>query len=144
MDEWTDTSLSELLQYTAVYDRPNTARLVESFVDHVRSRSDLYPKADAKALLSALKNKRFFDLLVQAAEVLIESGQDAPVIRRLMAQGLIEQGQLIVAKDLLLRLEEQTRADDFENSEARGLLGRVQSSCTFVMRRPPRRCEAAT
>jgi hypothetical protein len=125
MATWTHTSLRELLDHTAIYDKVETARLVDAFMDHVRAQSTPYSVADAKTLLNALKNKRFFDLLVKATEALIESGQDAPVIRRLMAQGLIEQGRLIVARDLLLRLEEQTREDAFENSEARGLLGRI-------------------
>jgi hypothetical protein len=123
--EWTDGTRSSLLQAIETYDHAEVARLTEVFLTHVRQRSEPYPTPDAKKLLGALKNKRFFEQLASTAEVLIEFGQDAPVIRRLMAQGLIEQGKLIVARDLLLRLEEQTRSDIGENAEARGLLGRV-------------------
>ncbi len=125
MATWNDASIQELLDRAAEFDKVETARLVDAFIEHVRGLSDLYPVDNAKRVLEALKNKRFFALLVKAAEALIESGQDAPIIRRLMAQGLIEQGQLIVARDALLRLEEQTRGDTVENSEARGLIGRV-------------------
>src|SRR5215475_4914453 len=111
MDTWTDASLRELVDRTAAYDKVETARLIEAFAHHVSARSTPYSIGDAKTVLNALKNKRFFDLLVKAAEALIESEQDAPVIKRLMAQGLIEQGQLIVARDSLTRLEEQTRDD---------------------------------
>jgi len=125
MAGWTDDSARELKERAAAYDRQRTAGLVDDFVAHVRICSGLYPADEARRLLGALKNKRFFDLLGTAAEALIESGQDAPAIRKLLAQGLIEQGRLVAARDGLLRLEEDTRGDVVENAEARGLLGRV-------------------
>ena len=74
--------------------------------------------------------------MLSVGDALRGLGQDTPKIRRLYAQGLIEEGKLSAALDILRALVADTAADPRaagENAEARGLIGRVHKQ-RFVAR----------
>ncbi|MBM4258677.1 MAG: hypothetical protein FJ147_22595 [Deltaproteobacteria bacterium] len=68
------------------FDKETTTALCEHLITHLRSTDDLYPEREAKRVLQHLRNNRYFDLMQQVADVLIQSGQIAPQIRRQYAQ----------------------------------------------------------
>lgn len=79
----------------------------------------------AQDALDVLRSRRFFAEMLRVGDALRALGDDTPKIRRLYAQGLIEQGQLSVALDMLQGLVLDTADQPGENAEARGLIGRV-------------------
>jgi hypothetical protein len=89
------------------------------------SRKEPVPFDDARAVLRALQQVRWFDLEESVAEVLVQTGQDHPEIRRRLVQALIDQGKLTSAQAHLQRLIPETAEHPDEHAEARGLLGRA-------------------
>ncbi|MEM6673407.1 MAG: serine protease [Planctomycetota bacterium] len=109
-------------------DRTRATEVCALLVHHVRQRSEPYPLDHAKKVLGLLRRKRYFDLATRVAEAVIQTGQDAPRIRREYAQALLDQGLLIAGESVLMGLERDLAEgdDDEELREARGLLGRAR------------------
>jgi tetratricopeptide (TPR) repeat protein len=124
--EWVPRhSTRDLLAELARFNGREVERWIGAFLRYLRGSADQYALDDAKVILAGLRRKRLFELVQQTGEALIECGQDAPIVRRQLAQALIEQGRFTMAQQLLQRLVDDTRGDPAEHAEARGLLGRV-------------------
>ncbi len=76
-------------------------------------------------LLEALRAYRHFEALSILADALMRMGREEPIVSRLYAQGLIDQGLPIAARELLRGLIRRTAGNPEEHSEAQGLMGRV-------------------
>lgn len=84
------------------------------------------PIREARRLLEALRNGRYFVALSRAADAMLDGGVNHPYVRRQYAQALIEQGQFKLAVTLLLQLlADLAPSETVEKSEALGLLGRL-------------------
>jgi hypothetical protein len=123
---WDHTGFNRrLADAVSAYDRKKVGALLDELLTFLPSTDDVYPTDDARRVLDLLRRKRYFPELEQVAAGFIRTGQTAPVVRRLYAQALIEDGQLAVATATLASVEEETEPGSKENLEARGLLGRA-------------------
>jgi len=119
----------ELASAVDSFHRERIEELCRDLVKHLRHRDDPYPLEHSKTVLKQLRKKRYFDLLQQVADALIQNGQNKPIIRRQYAQSQLDQSNLTAAIGILEKLEEDTAEggvdeDPAENAEVRGLLGR--------------------
>lgn len=118
----------ELEQAVRIFDQKQAGELCNKLVVHLRSRSKPYPFAESKKILGTLRRKRYFGLMMKVADVLIQTGQDEPNIRRQYAQALLDQGYISAALDVLQILEQHClkKQDEAELAETRGLIGRAR------------------
>jgi hypothetical protein len=112
------------------FDKAAAASVCDELVLHIRNDQEPAPAGPVKKILSALRNKRFFHLMECVADAAIQSGQDDPHVRRQYAQGLIDQGSITAALNVLTVLAMDTSGpgelrNPSENAEARGLIGRA-------------------
>ena len=122
---WEDSVVGELEQYFRAFDHQAVAELCERLIRHVRHSDEIFPERQAKQVLSLLRRRRCLDLLLTVADALIQSGQDAPQMRRQYAQALIDQGAYMAAQSVLDAVKIDPRCDETERAEARGLVGRI-------------------
>ena len=79
----------------------------------------------AKVLVDELRRARQFGVMVELAESVRRVDPDDAKNRRLLAQGLIEMGQLTVALDVLRAVQRGMPASHPERAESAGLIGRA-------------------
>lgn len=129
----------DLTEATQTFDWERTRALCGDLVSHLRSAAEPYPAAHAKGILETLRRKRQFALMQSVADVLIQSGQRAPIVQRQYAQALIEQGQVFAVLRALTALRRELEQDLTQSGltaaapgatvtelgETRGLLGRA-------------------
>lgn len=115
----------ELADALKVFDWSRAAEICERLVRRIHAEPEVFPEKRARKCLSLLRRKRRFRLVTELAEALIASGQRAPQVRRQYAQALIDQGVLAAAELVLQPILQDSRLDETEEKEARGLLGRV-------------------
>jgi V8-like Glu-specific endopeptidase len=120
-----DRTIEGLKNAATLLDRERVAELCDTLVSLLHRGGDPLPEAEAKAVLSALRQKRFFGPMQRVADALLQTGQAAPAVRRQYAQALIDLGALTGAEAVLRELAEHTRDNLSEHAEARGLLGRT-------------------
>jgi hypothetical protein len=110
----------------AALDEPGVARLTDELIAEIRQRRGSFPVDDARAVMQALRRKRYFAHMQRVGDELLQAGEQAPEVRRQYAQALIDGGQLSLAIPLLRQLVTDTEGgSERENLEARGLLGRA-------------------
>jgi len=83
-------------------------------------------------LLNLLRAHRRFGALSVLADAMLRMGREEPIVSRLYAQGLVDQGLLIAAREVLRGLVRRAAGDRLEHSEARGLMGRVNKQIYVV------------
>lgn len=117
----------ELAVAVGAFNRTKTNALCEKLIAHLRTRRTPYPKGVSAEILKTLRRKRYFDLIIDVADVLIQTGQKTASIRRQYAQALLDLGHISAAQDVLRILEQDCleEGDDKELAEARGLMGRA-------------------
>jgi V8-like Glu-specific endopeptidase len=123
-----EQSTEELAGAVDRYDEDAASDLCDELVTYLRGSDQPYPTDQAKRVLGLLRKKRYFHLMQQVADVLLQTGQESPVVLKLYAQSQIDQGNLTAAMGTLHRLKSETDDDpneQEENAEARGLLGRA-------------------
>jgi V8-like Glu-specific endopeptidase len=128
--------VERVIAATNAFDRAAAANACKDLVDRIQSRAVPAPTAPIKTILSALRNKRCFDLMVGVADAAIQSGQTDPPVRRQYAQGLIDQGNITAALNVLAVLAMDTSStgelrSPSEHAEALGLIGRAHKQ-TYV------------
>ncbi|HYI10870.1 MAG TPA: serine protease [Thermoanaerobaculia bacterium] len=116
--------VDSLVDATERYDRRAAEAHALALMQHART-ADTVPEKDAKDALRSLRNKRYFDLLQQVADALIQAGQAAPSVRKLYAQALIDRGAITAATTFLQSMEKECRYHPTEYDEALALLGRA-------------------
>jgi hypothetical protein len=117
----TEQDLSAALN---AFNWASSAEIVESLIADISSQPELFPERAAKSILGKLRRKRRLSLMARFAEALLQSGQNAAVIRRQYAQALIDLGYLTPAERLLAQLVDEAKGT-VEEHEARALLGRI-------------------
>ncbi len=115
----------DLTQKVGAFDKEGTTALCKKLITHISQSAEPYPAKEAAGVLDLLRKKRMFNLMQNIADALIMSGQNAPKVRRLYAQCLIDQGNMTAALGILDALINDTQNDADENAEARGLKGRL-------------------
>lgn len=115
----------DLAEKVDAFDKAGAAALCDKLITYISQSADPYPPDRAAGVLNLLRKKRMFKLMQMVADALIMSGQDAPKVRRLYAQCLIDQGNMTAALGVLEALITATENDPEENAEARGLKGRT-------------------
>jgi len=125
----------QLREAVGAFDRPRAADLCAELIRHLRGDDTPYPELSARDILGQLRRKRYFALLQQVADALIQAGANWPVIRRQYAQALLDQGMLTAAVAILKPLVAETVGQEYENGEARGLLGRAYKQM-YIAARP--------
>lgn len=120
--------VKELDVAVSTFDRQRAAELCDKLAVHLRSRAKPYPFKESKSILGILRRKRYFDLILKVADVLIQTGQDEANIRRQYAQALLDLGYIAAGLDVLKVLEQDClkEKNDGELAEARGLMGRAR------------------
>jgi V8-like Glu-specific endopeptidase len=140
--------VKELEIAVGIFDRQRADELCGKLVVHLRTRAKPYPFAESKTILGILRRKRYFDLMNKVADVLIQTGQDEPNIRRQYAQALLDLGHITAGLDVLEVLEQGCLEEnnDAELAETRGLMGRARKQIYMdaaAEKRPgamPRQC----
>ena len=119
--------IKELINASNSFDKKSVNTLCSKLILHLRTLDKPYPFKSSQKILSILRRKRYFGLMRLVADVLIQSGQDEPNIRRQYAQALIESGHISAALDVLKELENIciAKKDAAELTETRGLIGRA-------------------
>lgn len=121
-----DDDLDRLSAAFDVFDKAAVLALCKDLLARIYGTAEPYPANAAKKLLSQLRRRRFFEQMEHLADAFIQTGAASSTVRRLYAQALLDQGHFTAAMIVLERLVADTEADDpYENSEARGLLGRA-------------------
>jgi hypothetical protein len=115
----------ELAEKVNLFDKEGAAALCQRLITHISESAEPYPAKEAASILDLLRKKRMFKLMQGVADALIMSGQNAPKVRRLYAQCLIDQGNMTAALCICEALLADTQNEPGENAEARGLKGRV-------------------
>jgi hypothetical protein len=106
-------------------DSELTLTACRELVEHARATGQIPPAATVRELLTLLRGYRRFDALAVLADALIRMGREEPIVLRLYAQGLIDQGLLTAAREVLQGFIRRVTSDATEQSEVRGLMGRV-------------------
>ncbi len=119
--------VTELKKAVDAFDYKKSEELCSKLIINLRSRSKPYPFTQSKQILGILRRKRYFKLMSNTADVMIQTGQDELNICRQYAQALLDQDHISAALDVLKILEKEciAKKDDSELAEARGLIGRV-------------------
>ena len=112
-------------QACAELNRPLARQLVDRLVKEIRASGAPYDAALALAALKPLRRKRFFDIALDLADAVFESGQHDPIARTFYAQALIDTGRLAAAVPYLQSILGDPATTSRARLEAEGLLGRV-------------------
>ena len=128
--------VERVIAATGEFDRTAAARVCGEIITGIHSSREPAPAGPTRRILSALRNKRYFDLMERVADAAIQSGQTDPHVRRQYAQGLIDQGRITAALNVLAVLAMDTSStgelrNPSENAEALGLIGRAHKQ-TYV------------
>lgn len=121
MDKATEQMIADLASAVNLLDRKRVNELCRQLIGQLHRADEPLPVEAAKPLLKALRRKRFFAPMQLVADALVQTGQEAPIVRRQYAQALIDRGMLVAATSMLKEL----LTDTDEGVEARGLLGRA-------------------
>jgi len=107
------------------FDWARVDELCRHLVARLRGESSPLPEDRAGSILRRLQRKRRFDAIALVADALSESGQGSRRVRLQYAQALIERGYLAPAELMLRSMAAAVTVSPFEETEVRGLLGRI-------------------
>jgi hypothetical protein len=106
-------------------DRDVVLTACRELVEFARTTGQIPDPAAASDLLTLLRSNRHFEALSVLADALIRMGREELLVSRQYVQGLIDQGLLIAAREVLRGLVRSATDDPTEHLEAQGLMGRV-------------------
>jgi hypothetical protein len=107
------------------FDWPQAQKICEDFIAQLNVATTVFPEGPAKRILSLLRRKRRFTLMILVADALVRSGQSSPQIIRQYAQAMIDQGNFAASRLVLQSIIGDKDAAVEEKAEANGLLGRI-------------------
>jgi hypothetical protein len=116
--------IRDLLNAAEEYDRPASEAAAHALVAHVRKTGEALDESSLRKALTALRNNRWFDLLLSTADDIQEAGDERSFVRRLYAQALVDSGAIMAAIPFLRALIADSPKGE-ERSKARGILGRA-------------------
>lgn len=117
--------IEELREACDRFDRERARQIAETLAKEIRAGAGAYPADLALAALKPLRRKRYFDVALDLADAVFESGQTDPLLRTFYAQALIDTGRLDAALPYVRSLIATTAAGTRVRFEAEGLLGRA-------------------
>ncbi len=109
----------------------------QELIEHARTTGQAPDPAATREMLELLRGSRQFEALSVLADALIRMGREELIVSRLYAQGLIDQGLLLAAREMLGGVIRRATDDPTELSEARGLMGRVSKQIYIDARGRP-------
>lgn len=113
------------------YNTNAVNEICNNLINSLFESDETFDLKDAGKIMQLLRGKRMFALMQKVGDALIQTGRVTSKIKRLYAQALIDQNMYTAAIAVLNELDKETSvtADNaeiiFENSEAKGILGRV-------------------
>lgn len=107
------------------FDRAKARQLAEGLAKEIRASGSAYAVDLAMDALQPLRRKRFFDLALNLADAIFESGQDDPLPRLFYAQALIDTGRIAAAIPFIESIVASTAPNSEARVEAEGLIGRA-------------------
>ncbi len=116
--------IQQVLNAAEEYDRPSTEEAAQQLVEHARRTGETLDETALLKALTALRDNRWFDLLLTTADGIQEAGDARTFVQRLYAQALIDSGAIMAAIPFLRTLIDETPAGR-ECADARGILGRA-------------------
>src|SRR5262245_54312034 len=117
-------------------DNELTLTACRELVEQARQTGQIITAVTARELLILLRSHRRFEALSVLADALIRMGREEPLVLRLYAQGLIDHGLLVAAREVLVGLIRRA-TDPTEQPELRGLMGRVNKQIYLDARGRP-------
>jgi hypothetical protein len=122
-------SLSFFIKRVSEVAKQSDGQLVlaacQELVEHARTTGQVPDPAATREVLELLRGSRQFEALSVLADALIRMGREEPFVSRQYAQGLIDQGLLLAAREVLGGVIRRATDDPTEYSEVRGLMGRA-------------------
>jgi Trypsin-like peptidase domain/MAP3K TRAFs-binding domain len=124
---WDDLSDLELRLKLALqrFDWEAADAICRNIIDRLPGETSPFPAQTARTLLQALRRKCRFAAMGLLAEAFLESGLHTAQIRRQYGQALIDQGMFSGAEPYLRELIQDPETSAAEQTEARGLMGRI-------------------
>lgn len=109
---------------TARYDWTAVAEVVKRYVDHLRSTEGSVPGDEASRMLGLLRGVRRFAEIQTIADALLGHGLNDAVIRRQLAQSLVDRDNPAAARLVYQAILDDPATPDAERPEAMGGIGR--------------------
>lgn len=117
---------NDIVQACAHLDRALAGDLVDELIREIRRKGEPYSADLAQIVLDPLRRKRYFDLALPLADVILESGQHDPAVRQFYLQALLDTGRLDAAIPYAEQLIDDTKETSPKvHNASRGLLGRA-------------------
>lgn len=123
MDARIKNLVEDIRQAARLLDREEVSALCRQLI--AEAHRHRLPDGSGVDVLKVLQRKRYFSLLQEVAEALIQTDQATLGVRRRWVQSLIDQNKLDEALLAAERLIHDTAGDKDEHPEARGLKGRA-------------------
>ena len=128
-------TLDRLCAAIEARDRDAAEALADDLARAIRALPELPEDSRVDDVLDELRRFRCFNAIREVAEAAVDVAPGSYRVRRQLAQSLIENGQLVLALNLLQSLAVDTEGEP-ENAEAWGLIGRVHKQA-YVDGRDP-------
>lgn len=119
---------------TEVYDWPAVALLTEEYVRHLRSSEAQVSREEATAVLGVLRAARRYTEIHAVADALLGHGVEDALVRRQLAQALVDRDNPAVALLVYRGILEDPATSEHERAEALGGMGRCHKQL-FVLDR---------
>lgn len=109
------------------FNRERTGHLCDRLKARLLSDTTLYSVEDCTSILKVLRRKRYFDEMIEVADVMLQIGRDDPTVQLLYAQALLDTGKISIAISILESLKYPSTGSGSPSAynEACGLLGRA-------------------
>jgi len=124
---------------TAAFDWTAVTEVVERYVAHLRSTEGSVPADEASHMLALLRGVRRFAEMQTIADALLGHGLNDAVIRRQLAQSLVDRNNPAVARLVYQAILDDPRTPETERSEAMGGIGRCFKQLYLLDKVPSRR-----
>lgn len=136
---WDDAAQyeSKLNRALQEFDWSRAEEICKDIIDRIKTDANQIPEATARRFMYSLRRKRRFGLMTQLAEAILQSGVRTQQVRRQYAQALIDQGVLAAGEMVLQSIIQEPQGIKREESEARGLTGRIYKQI-YVNNNDPR------
>lgn len=138
VETWNDAAqiLSSLSESLSSFAWNESTEACIELIQRLDKANDPFPEKIAKAVLTALRRKRQFQLMELVADAFIRNGQSASQVYMQYAQAFIDQGSVTAAAMILESIVNDVRTSIAEKAEASGLMGRVYKQQYVTAKEP--------
>ena len=117
--------IERLTDAVELYDRAEVGSLCAELSSHLSGTEDPVSPGEADRILTLLLRRRFFELLTDVADSMLQSGSGSPIVHLSYAQALIDQGLLSAGEAVLHSARPGVLDDAKMLAELEGILGRA-------------------